>query len=75
MWADQVYGPLPVAAPQLAATAHGEPARATVAPSGPAQQRVAAGEPFGGDPVLVWVVLLGIAIALGWVSFTLDVGR
>jgi hypothetical protein len=66
MWtADDVYGPLPTAVAQVTPTVAPTGVRASTP-----MARAGQGEPLGGDPVLVWVLLLGVAIALGWVSVT-----
>lgn len=67
--ADQIYGSLPTATPQLATDPAMRARPRQPASRGPARR--AAGEGAGsppGDPVLIWVLLIGLAAALGWVS-------
>lgn len=67
--ADQAYGPVPVVAPQTSAATAQPVATSKAKRPGPAESAT-----MTGDPVLVWVVLVGLAVGLGWLNVRVDIG-
>jgi len=75
--ADQAYGAVPVANPSLAAGVPQAASRMGGTPATSAHTgRKGQGETatMTGDPVLTWVILLGVALLLGKVNATISVG-